>query len=94
MKELVKKYIEENVIFEKLDIKNIKNDISTIVNKYTNIDKKSDNSCVVTVKQEKDNGVRIGVFFKDEDKDNLKWKLHDWFVTREDVEFNAIEENW
>ena len=92
MKEQVKKYIDEHIIFEKYDSEKIKDDISKIVNEYTNIDKDSDNSCVITVQDENPN-LRIGVFFKDKDDDNLKFKLHDWFITRGDVEFKELAEN-
>lgn len=95
MKGQIQKYIDENILFEKFSDKKldqIKTDITDIFNKFTNIDKDSDNSCVVIPKQE-DINLRVGVFFKerDGDDDSLKFKFQDWWlITRDDVEFTAI----
>ena len=92
MKEQIKKYIEDKILFENIDFRKIEDDIANIINEYTSIPKDSDNSCIVRAAMYED-GLHIDSYFKREDSKDEKFRLLACVVSKADCKFQEVGED-
>lgn len=86
MKEQIQKYIEDKCLFEKVDINNIKKDIKTIVDSFTNIPSDSNDSSIVLCRSE-NRTLHLYVYFKRKYSNYEKFRLLECIAKESDINF-------